>query len=112
MARWQDLHRMLLDETLSADEIIARLNVPPSRLKKMLNSKRLRQRLDAADDLVKRAHSQRLMKNMECLSRRLIGLTQSDRPETARRACEHLLGECQKLILQGRQRTWKPDWMR
>jgi len=112
MAGWQDLYRMLLDESVSAAQIIDRLNIPPSRVRRLLGSRRLRQRLEAADDLVERAHSQRLMKNMEQVSHRLIDLADSEKPETARRACEHLLAECQKLIVQNHQAKFVPEWMR
>jgi len=112
MARWQDLCQMMLDETIPPDEIITRLNVTPSRLRQMLQSRRLKQRLEAAADLTEQVHGERLMKNMEQVSRRLIDMTASDRPETARRACEHLLAECQKLILQNHQAKFVPEWMR
>ena len=41
MACWQDLYEMLIDDALTPEQIVARLNVPPSRLKRMLASKRL-----------------------------------------------------------------------
>ena len=49
MATWQELYDMLLDEDLSPEEIVARLNVRPSRLRRLLASKRLAARLKAAE---------------------------------------------------------------
>ena len=112
MARWQDLCRMMLDETIPPGEILTRLNVTPSRLRQMLQSRRLKQRLEATTNLTERVQTERLVKNMEQVSRRLIDMSGSDKPETARRACKHLLAECQRTIAVSRQPKFIPDWMR
>ena len=45
MVRWQDVYEVLIDGELTPAEIVASLNVSPSRLKRMLASKRLAARL-------------------------------------------------------------------
>jgi len=49
MPCWQDLYELLMDGELSPHEIMARLNVRPSRLRRMLASKRLAARLAMAE---------------------------------------------------------------
>ena len=51
MATWQDLYRLMAQEQLTPEEIIDRLKVKPSRLRRMLASRRLLTRLHLAGDL-------------------------------------------------------------
>jgi hypothetical protein len=99
MAKWKELCGMLSDEHCSAFEILAALPMPPSRMKRLLNGKRLLRHLVLMDWISRRRRDFAT----ERASRALMGLADSERAETRRRACLDLLeqaSEQRRLELQ------------
>ncbi len=92
MATCDDLAR-LIRCGLTAEEIIQRLEVPPSRLRRMLGSKRLRRRLSLTEEVSLEVASHRTAGRVGAMTERLVELAYGDKPETARKACVALLAE-------------------
>ena len=78
---------------LSAEEIIDRLGVKPSRLRQMLGSKGLRWRLSLTEDVAMEVASHRTAGRVGAMTERLVELAYGDKSETARKACMALLAE-------------------
>ena len=97
MACWQDLYRMLVEEKLSAEEIVGQLGVQPSRLKRMLASKRLNAKLRAAELVASKQAGYGLVVGVGSTARKLKDLTGADKPETARRACLDVLTTAREI---------------
>ena len=87
MATWKDLYAMLVDEKLTADEIVDRLNVKPSRLKQLLGSYRLFLRLKAVADTAALRCEHAVAVGGERAARKLSELATLAKAETARKAC-------------------------
>ncbi len=97
MACCQDLYRMLVKEKLSAEEIVSQLGVSPSRLKRMLASKRLNAKLRAAELVANKQAGYGLVVGVGSTARKLKDLTGADKPETARRACLDVLTTAREI---------------
>ena len=91
MARWQELHQMLLDKKLTPEEIVDRLDVCPSRLDRLLASKRLAGRLKMIQKVADRKASQQIISRLASATAKMVELLDADRPETARRACHDVI---------------------
>jgi len=91
MPCWQDLYELLMDGELSPHEIMARLNVRPSRLRRMLASKRLAARLAMAEAISAKSGGHAVVARAGEAARKLACLIDADRPETARKACLDVL---------------------
>ena len=87
MARWQDLYEMLIDESLTPEQIVARLDVRPSRLRELLHSKRLAARLQGVEAVSDKRAAHNVIAHLDRAARRLLGLVEAPQPETARKAC-------------------------
>lgn len=86
MATWQQLYEMLLDEQLSPEQIVDRLHVRPSRLRQLLESKRLAARLEALADVAGLKASFELLGRVGQAVGRLLALAEAQPAETSRRA--------------------------
>ena len=109
MATWQDLYEMLLDESLRPHEIVARLNVRPSRLKRMLASKRLAARLETTEQIAERRSAHLLATSAEPAVRKLTDLLGAEGDETVRRACLNVL-EVSGQVRQARPERPRGDF--
>ena len=97
MATWQELYEMLLDEDLSPEKVVARLNVRPSRLRQLLASKRLAARLKAVETVADRKAVHTFISRIAHVAGRLVKLVESGRPETARRACLDVIATARQV---------------
>ena len=97
MATWQELYEMLLDEDLSPEKIVARLNVRPSRLRQLLASKRLAARLKAVETVADRKAVHTFISRIARAAGRLVKLVESGRPETARKACLDVIATARQV---------------
>jgi len=97
MASCDDLAR-LIRGGLTAEEIIERLGVRPSRLRRMLNCERLRRRLDLTEEVALRVAAHRTAGRVAAMTERLVELAYGDKSETARKACVALLAEGSRII--------------
>ena len=115
MAHWQEVYEMVMDGRLSPAEIVDRLNVKPSRLRQMLESKRLVARLALHEQMADRTHVHRSLKDIARAASRLSELTESEQPEAARRACRDLLADGRGLrdaITKRKQVDAQAYWQR
>ena len=110
MATWQELYGMLLDENLSPEQIVARLNVRPSRLRRLLASKRLAARLNAVESVADRRGVHALISRIGQAAGRLVKLVESERPETARKACLDVIGTARQ-VHKSRADAEQRDWL-
>jgi hypothetical protein len=92
MAGWKDL-LALIREGLDAQAIMDRLHLPPSRLQRLVESRRLREALDAEAELAAALARHRTAGAVDRTAKRLHELAASEKDETARRVCEALLAE-------------------
>ena len=92
MATCDQLAR-LIRRGLTAEEIIELPEVPPSRLRRMLNSKWLRRRLSLTEEVSLEVASHRTAGRVGAMTERLVELAYSEKSETARKACVALLAE-------------------
>ena len=97
MATWQELYEMLLDEEISPEEVVARLNVRPSRLRQLLASKRLASRLKAVESVADRKAVHALISRLAHAAGGLVKLVESGRPETARKACLDVIATARQV---------------
>ena len=108
MACWQELYKMLLDEQMSAYDIVEKLDVKPSRLKRMLESKRLAARLGMVESLVDRRAAHVIIAAVDTAMPGLSKLTRADKPETARRACLDVIATAKQVYREQKQHKWPP----
>ncbi len=87
MACWKDLYRMLTDPQMTPEQIVTSLGVKPSRLRRMLASKRLAAALAAAEVIAEERAAHVASAARASAVENLRALTDSDRAETARRSC-------------------------
>jgi len=111
MATWQELYVMLLEEQMTPHEIIARLNVRPSRLRELLASRRLASRLRLAESLAEERRGHAVAHEAGSAANKLGELIGSDRPETARKACLDVLEAAEEVRRRRVQQEWFPRWM-
>ena len=107
MACWQELYKMLLNERMSAYDIVEKLAVKPSRLKRMLESKRLAARLRMVESLVDRRAAHVIIAAVDTAMPGLSKLTRADKPETARRACLDVIATAKQVYREQKQQ-WPP----
>jgi len=110
MPGWKDLLKCLQEENLSPQEIMARLNVTPSRLRKMMYSKRLASTMNALGLLGEQKTETMLGASAVAAASRLAAAIASDHPrtaESARKACLDIL-ETAKQIHISQQNRWSP----
>ena len=107
MACWQELYKMLLDERMSAYDIVEKLAVKPSRLKRMLQSKRLAARLRMVESVVDRRAAHVIIAAIDTAMPGLSKLTRADKPETARRACLDVIATAKQVFREQKQQ-WPP----
>ena len=108
MACWQELYKMLLDEQMSAYDIVEKLAVKPSRLKRMLESKRLAARLRMVESVVDRRAAHVIIAAVDTAMPELSKLTRADKPETARRACLDVIATAKQVYREQKQHKWPP----
>ena len=107
MACWQELYKMLLNERMSAYDIVEKLAVKPSRLKRMLQSKRLAARLGMVESLVDRRAAHVIIAAIDTAMPGLSKLIRADKPETARRACLDVIATAKQVYREQKQQ-WPP----
>ncbi|GAH60231.1 unnamed protein product [marine sediment metagenome] len=97
MPCWNDLFEMLLDEDLSAEDIVSRLAVKPSRMRQLLNSKRLDARLKAVESVANQKAGHAVLSTIDSAAKKLAVLTANEKPETARRACLDVIKKAEQI---------------
>lgn len=86
----KDLLR-LLRAGVSPRSIIERMDVPPSRLRRMLEGPRLKKQLDLEARLASAVTDHDVIAQLQQIVQRLRELAYSEKEETARKACTDLL---------------------
>lgn len=112
MAAWQGLFQMLTDEVVTPLEIIQRMNLPPSRLRRMLESPRLRAKLTLLHAIARAKARCVVVANVEPAAKTLAALTCDERAETARKACIDVLRESKDMAEAEAAREMMPSWPR
>ena len=102
MPRWQSLCELLLNEDMTAHDVVMALGVKPSRLRRMLRSKRMAAYLKSAEAVANSKAGHAVVAEMAPAMQKLIKLTESQRPETARRACLDLLTTAKQIYKEDR----------
>ena len=97
MARWQNLCELLLNEDMTAHDVLIALGVKPYRLRQMLRSKRLASRLASVEAVANKRAGHTAVASIAPAVQKLTELTESQRPETARRACLDLIDAARKI---------------
>ena len=97
MAKWQFLCELLLNEDMDAHDVLITLGVKPYRLKQMLRSKRLASRLASVEAVANKKAGHIVAAGIAPAVQKLTELTDSPRPETARRACLDLIETARKI---------------
>ena len=97
MARWQNLCELLLNEDMTAHDVLIALGVKPYRLRQMLRSKRLASRLASVEAVANKRAGHTVIVGIAPAVQKLTELTDSQRPETARRACLDLLDAAREI---------------
>ncbi|MDY7011316.1 MAG: hypothetical protein SVV80_11290 [Planctomycetota bacterium] len=97
MAKWQLLCELLLNEDMTAHDVLINIGVKPYRLKQMLRSKRLASRLALAEAIANKRAGHTVAVGIAPAAQKLAELTDSQRPETARRACLDLIETARKI---------------
>ncbi len=97
MARWQNLCELLLSEDLAPQDVLLALGVKPYRLQQMLRSKRLKSRLESVEAVANKRAGHTVVVGIAPAAKKLTELTDSQRPETARRACLDLIETARKI---------------
>ena len=92
MASYKDLMK-LMREGCSAGEIMERLELCPSRLRRMLAGKRLAAAMAAEEELARRIVRHQLATGVQTAARKMRELIESNQSETMRKACLTLLSE-------------------
>lgn len=114
MARWQQLYEMLLNEDLSPQEIVSRLNVRPSRLRQLLAGKRLAARLQVAESVANRQAGHAVVSAVASAVRQLTALTSSNKDETARKSCLDVINTgrqvYKKEVNSQKEVSVRPPW--
>ncbi len=91
MASWKFLYELLHNENMSAHEIVNTINVKPSRLRQMLLSKRLAARLASIKTIADKKVGRTVVSSVAPAMHKMSELIDSERPETARKACLDML---------------------
>jgi len=99
MAKWQELCELLIDKELTPQEIVEKLGVKPCRLKQMLESKRLAERLELVEKIAAVRADHAILLAMEAAADKLAALATKD-TETGRKACLDVLAQGQALRTQ------------
>ena len=92
MARWQELCELLLDKELTPQDVVEKLGVKPCRLKQMLESKRLADRLELVEKIAAMRADHAILLAVEAAAGKLAALAAEDN-ETGRKACLDVLGQ-------------------
>ena len=92
MARWQELCELLMDKELTPQKIVEKLGVKPSRLKQMLESKRLAGRLELVEQIAAVRADHTILLAVEAAADKLAALAAKD-TETGRKACLDVLAQ-------------------
>ena len=92
MAKWQDLCELLMDKELTPQKIVEKLGVKPSRLKQMLESKRLAGRLELVEQIAAVRADHTILLAVEAAADKLAALAAKD-TETGRKACLDVLAQ-------------------
>ena len=92
MASYKDLLSLIRKGT-RGEEILRRLNVPPSRLRRLLGSKRLWQALKLERELSSIVIAHSAAGSVKDMVDRLVSLAHSESEETSRKACLAMVAE-------------------
>ena len=92
MAKWQQLCELLMDKSLTSQEIVEKLGAKPYRLKQMLESKRLAERLGLLEQIAARRADHAILVAVEAAADKLAALAAKD-TETGRKACLDVLAQ-------------------
>lgn len=92
MPSYKDLMK-LIRAGLSPEEIMARLDVKPSRLRQMLTSKRLTEELALQERLAREVVRHQTAADVHTVAGKLREIAFGERTEAARKACLTLLAE-------------------
>ncbi len=98
MPGWENLCELLHNEDMDAQDIIIALGVKPSRLRRMLQSKRLESRLAVIEAVANKKAGHAVVASIAPTVQKLTELTESQRPETARRACLDVLETAMRIF--------------
>jgi len=96
MAKWQELCELLMDKEFTPQKIVEKLGVKPYRLKQMLESKRLAERLELVEQIAAVRADHAILVAMEPAADRLAALAAKE-TETGRKACLDVLTQGQAL---------------
>ena len=92
MAKWQELCELLMDKEVTPQGIVEKLGVKPYRLKQMLESKRLTERLELLEQIAARRADHAILVAVEAAADKLGALAAKD-TETGRKACLDVLAQ-------------------
>ena len=97
MPSWQFLCELLLNEDMGAHDVLIALGVKPSRLRRMLQSKRLKSRLASIEAVANKKAGHAVVSSIAPAVHKMTELIGSERPETARKACLDMLEAAREI---------------
>lgn len=92
MATYKDLLK-LMQQGLSAEEVMLRLDVCPSKLRRMLRSEKLIDQLTVQEELAQRIARHQTATDVQTMTAKMREIALGETTETARKACLALLAE-------------------
>ena len=98
MADWKFLCELLHNESMDSHDIVNALGVKPSRLRRMLRSKRLAARLASIEALADKKAGHTIVSSIAPAMHKMTELIGSERPETARKACLDILEAAMRIF--------------
>lgn len=90
MATYKDLLK-LIQQGLSAEEIMLRLDVCPSKLRRMMRSEKLIDQLAVQEELARQIVRHQTASDVQTMMAKMRELALGEKTETARKACLALL---------------------
>ena len=98
MANLDFLCELLHNRDMEPYDIVLALGVKPYRLRQMLNSRRLEARMSAIEALADKKAGHAIVSSIAPAMHRMTRLMESDRPETARKACLDMLEAAMRIF--------------
>jgi predicted transcriptional regulator len=101
MASWMHLYQFLFEEDMTAHDVAINLGVPPSRVRRLLKSKRLASRLENIKRIAAMRSAHTLCAGADLAARKLASLQSCDSHEIVRKVCLEILQRADRQQRKG-----------
>lgn len=101
ITKWQDIFELIMEGRLQPGNIVYLPGIKPSRLKRMLNSKRLKKRLELIEEYANMDNAQNSLTSKWLALRKqseMLGWSQWSEPKEILQVCRDVLNETRKVI--------------